>query len=121
MIVTGSAHEEAVKAQLPKLSNANLVIDIDTLLWAYDMEFFTWRYAAKQMRIRENNFYNRCIVQLQQKELLFHYFDRYRAHKTFEDAMFREDGWNSYKVRFTLTQKARNIVDKLYKELQNVE
>jgi hypothetical protein len=35
--------------------------------------------------------------------------------------MFREDGWNSYKVRFTLTQKARNIVDKLYKELQNVE
>jgi len=96
-------------------------LHIDTLLWAYDMEFFTWRYAAKQMKIRENNFYNRCIVQLQQKELLFHYFDRYRAHKTFEDAMFREDGWNAYKVRFTLTQKARNIVDKLYKELQNVE
>ena len=96
-------------------------LHIDTLLWAYDMEFFTWRYAAKQMKIRENNFYNRCIVQLQQKELLFHYFDKYMAHKTFEDAMFREDGWNSYKVRFTLTQKARNIVDKLYKELQNVE
>lgn len=94
---------------------------LDFLVWAYDLEFFTTRYACKDLKMRQSNYYERVIMIALRKGLIYHYFKRMDSFKTFEDAQFREDGGHSYRVRYALTQRGRMVVKKFYDRLQKGE
>ena len=87
------------------------------LLWGYDLQFFTIKYAAKSIGMNENNTANRFIYPLVNKGYLYKHFDKLTPSQTFEDHLFREETKMNYRVRYALTQKARLLVQRVYKEL----
>ena len=90
---------------------------VEFLLWAYDLQFFTIKYAAKSIGMNENNTANRFIYPLVNKGYLYKHFDKLTPSQTFEDHLFREETKMNYRVRYALTQKARLLVQRVYKEL----
>jgi|TARA_R100000234_G_C5001769_1_gene180622 hypothetical protein len=90
---------------------------VEFLLWGYDLQFFTIKYAAKSIGMNENNTANRFIYPLVNKGYLYKHFDKLTPSQTFEDHLFREETKMNYRVRYALTQKARLLVQRVYKEL----
>ena len=90
---------------------------VEFLLWGYDLQFFTIRYAAKGLGMNEHNTANRFIYPLVNKGYLYKHFDKLTPSQTFEDHLFREETKMNYRVRYALTQKARLLVQRVYKEL----
>lgn len=91
---------------------------VEFLLWGYDLQFFTIRYAAKGLGMNEHNTANRFIYPLVNKGYLYKHFDKLTPSQTFEDHLFREETKMNYRVRYALTQKARLLVQRIYKELE---
>lgn len=87
------------------------------LLWAYDLEFFTLDFAAKDYGYRKKKLGDRIIYPLVKEGYLHKYFDKLTPSQTFEDHLFRDETKMNYRVRYALTQKARLMVARLYKEL----
>ena len=92
---------------------------IEFLLWGYDLQFFTIKYAAEDLSMNKNNTQNRFIYPLVNKGYLYKHFDKLTPSQTFEDHLFREETKMNYRVRYALTQKARLLVQKVYRELDN--
>ena len=92
---------------------------IEFLLWGYDLQFFTIKYAAEDLGMNKNNTQNRFIYPLVNKGYLYKHFDKLTPSQTFEDHLFREETKMNYRVRYALTQKARLLVQKVYRELDN--
>jgi len=91
---------------------------VEFLLWGYDLQFFTIRYAAKGLGMNEHNTANRFIYPLVNRGYLYKHFDKLTPSQTFEDHLFREETKMNYRVRYALTQKARLLVQRIYKELE---
>ena len=91
---------------------------VEFLLWGYDLQFFTIKYAAKGLGMNEHNTANRFIYPLVNKGYLYKHFDKLTPSQTFEDHLFREETKMNYRVRYALTQKARLLVQRIYKELE---
>ena len=91
---------------------------VEFLLWGYDLQFFTIKYAAKGLGMNENNTANRFIYPLVNKGYLYKHFDKLTPSQTFQDHLFREETKMNYRVRYALTQKARLLVQRIYKELE---
>ena len=91
---------------------------VEFLLWGYDLQFFTIKYAAKGLGMNEHNTANRFIYPLMKRGYLYKHFDKLTPSQTFEDHLFREETKMNYRVRYALTQKARLLVQRIYKELQ---
>lgn len=87
------------------------------LLWAYDLEFFTLDFAAKDYGYRKKKLGDRIIYPLVKEGYLHKYFDKLTPSQTFEDHLFRDETKMNYRVRYALTQKARLMVARFYKEL----
>ena len=92
---------------------------IEFLLWGYDLQFFTIKYAAEDLAMNKNNTQNRFIYPLVNKGYLYKHFDKLTPSQTFEDHLFREETKMNYRVRYALTQKARLLVQKVYRELDS--
>ena len=92
---------------------------IEFMLWAYDLQFFTIKYAAEDLSMNKNNTQNRFIYPLLKKDYLYKHFDKLTPSQTFEDHLFREETKMNYRVRYALTQKARLLVQKVYRELDS--
>jgi len=92
---------------------------IEFLLWAYDLQFFTIKYAAEDLAMNKNNTQNRFIYPLVNKGYLYKHFDKLTPSQTFEDHLFREETKMNYRVRYALTQKARLLVQRIYRELDS--
>tara|TARA_R100000005_G_scaffold86909_1_gene55959 strand:+ start:4280 stop:4702 length:423 start_codon:yes stop_codon:yes gene_type:complete len=92
---------------------------IEFMLWAYDLQFFTIKYAAESLSMNKNNTQNRFIYPLLKKDYLYKHFDKLTPSQTFEDHLFREETKMNYRVRYALTQKARLLVQKVYRELDS--
>tara|TARA_R100001163_G_C4980392_1_gene136750 strand:- start:258 stop:680 length:423 start_codon:yes stop_codon:yes gene_type:complete len=90
---------------------------VEFLLWGYDLQFFTIKYAAKGLGMNEKNTANRFIYPLMKRGYLYKHFDKLTPSQTFEDHLFREETKMNYRVRYALTQKARLLVQRIYKEL----
>jgi hypothetical protein len=88
------------------------------LLWAYDLEFFTLDFAAKDYGYRKKKLGDRIIYPLVKEGYLHKYFDKLTPSQTFEDHLFRDETKMNYRVRYALTQKARMMITKLYKTLR---
>jgi|TARA_R100000479_G_C6363642_1_gene194055 hypothetical protein len=91
---------------------------VEFLLWGYDLQFFTIKYAAKGLGMNENNTANRFIYPLMKRGYLYKHFDKLTPSQTFQDHLFREETKMNYRVRYALTQKARLLVQRIYKELE---
>jgi hypothetical protein len=91
---------------------------VEFLLWGYDLQFFTIKYAAKGLGMNEKNTANRFIYPLMKRGYLYKHFDKLTPSQTFQDHLFREETKMNYRVRYALTQKARLLVQRIYKELE---
>jgi len=88
------------------------------LLWAYDMEFWTLRYASGEFEYSEKKLAERIVYQLVNEGYIYKHFDKMTPSTTMEDHMFREETKYNYRVRYAITQKARLLVQAFYKELE---
>ena len=87
------------------------------MLWCYDLEFFTIKYAAKDYEYSEKKLAERLVYPLVNEGYLYKHFDKMTPSQTREDHLFREETKYNYRVRYALTQKARLLVQAFYREL----
>lgn len=93
--------------------------DLEFLLWAYDLQFFTIDYAAMDLEMNKTNLSNRIIYPLQKSGYIYKHFDKLTPSDTYEDHLFRDETKYNYRVRYGLTQKARLLVQRFYRELMD--
>ena len=99
--------------------SGDIFSDLEFLLWAYDLQFFTIDYAAQDLNTNKTNLSNRVIYPLQRKKYLYKHFDKLTPSDTYEDHLFRDETKYNYRVRYALTQKARLLVQRFYRELED--
>jgi len=92
--------------------------DLEFLLWGYDLQFFTIDYAAQDLEMNKTNLSNRIIYPMQRAGYLYKHFDKLTPSDTYEDHLFRDETKYNYRVRYGLTQKARLLVQRFYRELE---
>lgn len=91
----------------------NLIpIQIEFLLFAYDLEFFTIEWMAQQLVKSYNQTKDWLTVKLKKKDLLFDYFSKedIDIHKDTSMWFREENRWN-YRKRYALTQEGRRIAE----------
>ena len=83
------------------------------LLFAYDIEFFTIEWMAKQLSKSYNQTKDWLTVKLRKQGLLFDYFSSEDVHLHKDASMWfrQENKWN-YRKRYALTQEGRMIADR---------
>lgn len=84
------------------------------MLWAYDLEFWTLRYAAEDYDYSEKKLAERVVYQLVNQGYVYKHFDKLTPSDTYEDHLFREETKYNFRVRYALTQKARLLVQRFY-------
>lgn len=92
--------------------------DLEFLLWGYDLQFFTIDYASQDLEMNKTNLSNRIIYPMQKAGYLYKHFDKLTPSDTYEDHLFRDETKYNYRVRYGLTQKARLLVQRFYRELE---
>ena len=92
---------------------------VEFLLWGYDLQFFTIDYASKDMGMNKNNTQNRFIYPMVNKGYIYKHFDKLTPSDTYEDHLFRDETKYNYRVRYALTQKARLLVQRVFRELDS--
>ena len=90
---------------------------IEFMLWAYDLQFFTLDYASKSFESSRSNIGKRYVYPLVRHGYIYKHFDKLTPSDTYEDHLFREETKYNYRVRYALTQKARLLVQRVYREL----
>ncbi len=93
--------------------------DLEFLLWGYDLQFFTIDYASQDLEMNKTNLSNRVIYPLQKAGYIYKHFDKLTPSDTYEDHLFRDETKFNYRVRYGLTQKARLLVQRFYRELED--
>lgn len=91
---------------------------LEFLLWAYDKEFWTKKYASENYGFSMKNISERVIAPLRSQELVYKHFERLTPSQTHEDHLFREETKMNYRVRFGITQKARMLVQAFYRRIE---
>jgi len=92
--------------------------EIMFMFWAYDLEFWTLDYAAKEYKVSKKKLGERTVFPLVKEGYLYKHFDRLTPSATYEDHLFREETKYNYRVRYALTQKGRLLVQRVYRELE---
>lgn len=92
--------------------------EIMFMLWAYDMEFWTLDYASSEYGMSKKKLSERVVFPLVNVGYLYKHFDRLTPSDTYEDHLFRDETKYNYRVRYALTQKARLLVQRVYRDLE---
>ncbi len=108
---------KSVKRLMVQVSNLRFS-HIEFLLWAYDLQFFTIDYASEELDMNKNNLGNRVIYPLVKKGYIYKHFDKLTPSDTYEDHLFRDETKYNYRVRYAITQKARLLIQRMYRELE---
>ena len=90
---------------------------LDFMLWLYDLEFFTIKYAAEEYGMYKDNLSDRLIYPMLKEGYLYKHFDKLTPSQTMEDHLFREETKYNYRVRYALSQKGRMAVQRFYNAL----
>lgn len=91
--------------------------EIMFLLWAYDLEFWTLKYASENYDYSRDKLANRIVYPLMTEGFVYKYYDRLTPSQTADDHLFREETKYNYRVRYALTQKGRLMVQRFYNSL----
>lgn len=89
------------------------------MLWAYDLEFWTLKYAAEDYNYSEKKLAERIVYELVKQDYVYKHFDKLTPSDSIEDHLFREETKFNYRVRYALTQKARLLVQSFYREIES--
>ena len=89
------------------------------MLWAYDLEFWTLKYAAEDYNYSKKKLAERIVYELVKQDYVYKHFDKLTPSDSLEDHLFREETKFNYRVRYALTQKARLLVQSFYRELES--
>jgi len=92
--------------------------EMEFLLWATDFEFWTLKFASKQLNMYKNKMAERVVYPLSNKGYIYKFYDRLTTAGKYEDFLFRDETKFNYEVRYALTQKGRNLVSRFYRELE---
>ena len=92
--------------------------EIMFMLWAYDMEFWTLDYASSEYGMSKKKLGERVVFPLVNVGYVYKHFDRLTPSDTYEDHLFRDETKYNYRVRYALTQKARLLVQRVYRDLE---
>ena len=84
--------------------------EIMFMMWAYDLEFWTLDYAAKEYGVSKKKLAERTVFPLVKVGYIYKHFDKLTPSNTYEDHLFRDETKFNYRVRYALTQKARLLV-----------
>jgi hypothetical protein len=90
------------------------------MLWAYDLEFWTLRFAAEDYDYSEKKLAERIVYQLVKQGYVYKHFDKLTPSTTYEDHLFREETKFNFRVRYALSQKGRLLVQRFYSCLPNI-
>ena len=90
---------------------------LDFLVWAYDLEFWTLKYASEEYGMNQKKLGDRIVYPLMKEGYIHKYFDKLTPSQTREDHLFREETKFNYRVRYALTQKGRLMVQRFYRSL----
>jgi len=93
--------------------------DIHFMLWAYDLEFWTLDFAAKDYEMLKDKMADRIVYPLMKEGYIYKHFDKMSPSQTREDHLFREETKYNYRVRYALSQKGRLIVQRFYKKMES--
>lgn len=88
--------------------------ELEFLLWAYDLEFFTLKFASEDYEMNQSNLSNRLVYPLMNSGYIYKHFDKLTSSKLYEDQLFRGETKFNYRVRYAITQKARLAVQRFY-------
>tara|TARA_R110002020_G_scaffold459760_1_gene677938 strand:- start:106 stop:528 length:423 start_codon:yes stop_codon:yes gene_type:complete len=88
------------------------------ILWAYDLEFWTLDYAAEDYDMSRKKLAERIVYPLVKVGYIYKHFDKLTPSDTYEDHLFRDETKFNYRVRYALTQKARLLVQRVYRNLE---
>ena len=84
------------------------------MLWAYDLEFWTLRYASEDYDYSEKKLAERIVYELVKQGYVYKHFDKLTPSDTYEDHLFREETKYNFRVRYALSQKGRLLVQRFY-------
>ena len=87
------------------------------MLWAYDLEFFTLKYASEDYGVGKRHIGERWVYPLANMGYIYKHFDKLTPSKEMDDHMFHEETKFNYRVRYALTQKGRLLVQRFYNSL----
>ena len=88
------------------------------MLWAYDLEFWTLKYASEDYGGNAKKLRERVVQPLVKEGYVYKHFDRLTPSQSLEDHLFRSETKYNYRVRYALTQKARLLVQDIYRNLE---
>ena len=91
--------------------------NLEFLLWAYDLEFFTISHASEEYGIQRGNLGNRYVFPLMKDGYIYKHFDRLTPNETAEDHLFRDETKYNYRVRYAISQRSRLLVQRFYRQL----
>ena len=89
------------------------------MLWCYDLEFWTLKYAAQDFKVSTKHVGGRYVYPLMKEGYVYKYFDKLTPSNTREDHLFRDELKYNYRVRYSLSQKGRLLVQRFYRELED--
>ena len=89
------------------------------MLWAYDLEFFTLKYASDEYGISHKKIGVEYVYPLVKEGIMYKHFDKMTPSQTREDHLFRDETKYNYRVRYALTQRGRIIVQQIYRNLED--
>lgn len=92
--------------------------EIHFMLWAYDLEFWTLDFAAKDYEMLKSRMGDRIVYPLLREGYLYKHFDKMSPSQTREDHLFRDETKYNYRVRYALSQKGRLMVQRFYNEME---
>ena len=89
------------------------------MLWAYDLEFWTLSYAAKDYGYSPKKIGERIVYELVSGGYVYKYFDKLTPSNTYEDHLFRDETKLNYRGRYGMTQRGRLLVQRFYSMLSD--
>lgn len=93
--------------------------ELNFMLWAYDLDFFTIKYASEKYKMDKKRMGDHIIFPLMREKYIYKVYDKLTPSQTMEDHLFREETKYNYRVRYSLTKKARILVQAFYDNLEN--
>jgi len=90
--------------------------EIMFMLWVYDLEFWTLRYASENYGYVQEKLADKIVYPLMREGYIHKYYDKLTPDKE-EVQLFHTEDKFTYRVRYALTQKARLMVQRFYKSL----
>lgn len=95
--------------------------EVDFLMFAYNLEFFTISYAASALGKSQKQFRERVIFKMVREGFLYKHFDKLTPRKDVVDQFFREENKFNYRVRYALSQKGRLFVATMLRRMRGEE